>query len=65
MNPRFRAFLQFSFLGLVLVVLLVLFPRALAMAELAAMELRYFWWVILLFLLAVWFIWGIGKKPGN
>ena len=65
MNPRFRAFLQFSFLGLVLVVLLVLFPRALAMAELAAMELRYFWWVILLFLLAVWFIWGIGKKPRN
>ncbi|MEI6565227.1 MAG: hypothetical protein WCR20_01010 [Verrucomicrobiota bacterium] len=65
MNPRFRAFLQFSFLGLVLVVLLVLFPRALAMAELAAMELRYFWWVILLFLLAIWFIWGIGKKPGN
>jgi hypothetical protein len=65
MNPRFRAFLQFSFLGLVLVVLLVLFPRALAMAELAAMELRYFWWVILLFLLAIWFIWGIGKKPRN
>ncbi len=63
MNPRFRAFLQFSFLGLVLVVLLVLFPRALAMAELAAMELRYFWWVILLFLLAVWFIWGVGKRP--
>ncbi|MCX6886677.1 MAG: hypothetical protein NTX27_16750 [Verrucomicrobia bacterium] len=65
MNPRFRAVLQFSFLGLVLVVLLVLFPRALAMAELAAMELRYFWWVILLFLLAIWFIWGIGKKPRN
>jgi hypothetical protein len=27
--------------------------------------LRYFWWVILLFLLAIWFIWGIGKKPRN
>jgi len=29
----------------------------------AALELRYFWWLILLVALAVWLIWGIGRKP--
>lgn len=32
----------------------LLFPRVLAFAELAARELRYFWWLILLVAVGVW-----------
>jgi hypothetical protein len=55
MNPRARALLQFS--------LLILFPRALAFVEMAARELRYFWWLILLVALAIWLIWASRRKP--
>ena len=30
--------------------------------ELAAREIRYLWWVILLLALAIWLIWGLGRK---
>jgi hypothetical protein len=46
--------------GLVLAVgfgLFLLFPSALAFVEMAARELRYFWWLILLVALGVWLIW--------
>ena len=41
----------------------LLFPRAYAFVEQAARELRYFWWLVLLVALAIWLIWGIGRKP--
>ena len=63
MNPRLRAIIQVCLLLVVLAVLVVIFPSALAFVERAARELRYFWWVILLVALAIWFIWGIGRKP--
>jgi len=63
MNPRFRAALQIGILLVVLTVLVLIFPRAYAFVEMAARELRYFWWVILLVALAIWLIWGIGRKP--
>lgn len=47
----------------VLLGLVVAFPRAYGFVEMAARELRYLWWIILLVLLAIWFIWGLGKKP--
>jgi uncharacterized protein with PQ loop repeat len=62
MNPRLRAALQISVLAAVLVGLVLVFPRAFAFVEMAARELRYFWWVILLVALAIWLIWGIGRK---
>jgi uncharacterized protein with PQ loop repeat len=62
-NPRARAALQIGILAAVLVALVMIFPRAYAFAEMAARELRYFWWVILLVALAIWLIWGIGRKP--
>lgn len=62
MTPRQRAGLQIGVLIAVLVALVLLFPRAYAFAEMAARELRYFWWVILLVALALWLIWGIGRK---
>jgi len=63
MNPRQRAGFQIGILVVVLVALVLLFPSAYRFAEMAARELRYFWWVILLVALAMWLIWGIGRKP--
>lgn len=63
MNPRLRAFLHVGLLLVVLGLLLLIFPRAFGFVEMAARELRYLWWLVLIVLLAVWFIWGIGRKP--
>lgn len=63
MNPRARALVAILSLVAVLALLVLVFPRALAFAELAARELRYFWWLILIVALAVWLIWGVGRRP--
>jgi type VI protein secretion system component VasK len=63
MNPQLRAALRWLVLVAVLVLLALLFKPVLAFVEMAALELRYFWWLILLVALAVWLIWGIGRKP--
>jgi type VI protein secretion system component VasK len=63
MNPQVRAALRWLILVAVLVLLALLFKPVLAFVEMAALELRYFWWLILLVALAVWLIWGIGRKP--
>lgn len=63
MNPRLRAIIQVGLLLGLLVALVLVFPRAYAFVEMAARELRYFWWLILVIALAIWFIWGLGRKP--
>ena len=63
MNPRTRALLQFAVLIGLIVLLFLIFPRAFAFVELAARELRYLWWLILLLALAIWLIWGVKRKP--
>ena len=63
MSPRGRALLAMSALIGVLVLLVLGFPRALAFAELAARELRYFWWLVLIVALALWLIFGVGRRP--
>lgn len=63
MNPRLRGLMKLLVLVAVCVGLALLFPRAYGVMEMAARELRYFWWVILLVALAIWLIWGVGKKP--
>lgn len=63
MNPRVRAALRWLVLLGVLVLLALLFKPVLAFVEMAALELRYFWWLILLVALAGWLIWGVGRKP--
>jgi hypothetical protein len=63
MNPRVRATLQIGVLLSVIVVLFVLFPAALGFVEMAARELRYLWWLVLLIALATWLIWGLKRKP--
>lgn len=62
MNPRTRASFQIGLLLLVIVGLLLLFPSAMGFIEMAARELRYFWWLILLVALAVWLIWAGRRK---
>jgi hypothetical protein len=63
MNPRARAALQIGVLLAVIAVLFLVFPAAFGFVEMAARELRYLWWLILLIALAVWLIWGIRRKP--
>ncbi len=63
MSLRNRAIAQVCVLLAVFGGLVLLFPRAYAFAEMAARELRYFWWLLLLVVLAIWLIWGIGRKP--
>ena len=62
MNPRLIAFLKLLVLLTVIVGLVLLFPAALKFVELAARELRYLWWLVLLLALAAWLIWGLGTK---
>lgn len=61
MNPRY-AFL-FKLLGslVIILVLALLFPPVMKFVEGAARELRYFWWLVLLLLIALWLIWGLGR----
>ena len=55
--------LQIGLLVVVILVLFLVFPKAFAFVEMAARELRYLWWLILLVALAAWLIWGLRKKP--
>ena len=63
MNPRARVLLRAAVLIAVCVILFLIFPRMLAFTEMAARELRYFWWLILLVALACWLIWGFKRRP--
>jgi hypothetical protein len=45
-----------------IVLLAALFPPVMEFLEMAARELRYLWWLIFLVLIALWLIWGLGRK---
>lgn len=62
MTTGTRRVIQFAAALLVFVALAVIFPRFLAFVEMAARELRYLWWVILLAALGLWLIFGWGKR---
>jgi hypothetical protein len=62
MNPRWIAFFKLVALLIVMVALILLFPPAHEFVAMAGRDLFYFWWLILLVALAVWLIWGLGKK---
>ena len=63
MSPRLRAALRLAVLVGIVVTLVLLFPPAFAFVELAARELRYLWWLVLVVALAVWLIWGGARRP--
>jgi len=46
-------------------VLVLLFPPALAFVEMAARQLRYLWWLVLLLALGIWLIVGTRKSKGK
>ena len=62
MNLRLRAILQITVLLVVMGSLILLFPAAAEFAEMAARELRAFWWLALIIVLALWLIFGLGRK---
>ena len=62
MNPRYALFFKLVGAVLLIVLLAVIFPAVMEFVELAARELRYLWWLVLLVALAVWLIWGLGGK---
>lgn len=45
-----------------LVLACLLFPRVLAFVELAARELRYLWWLVLIAALGVWLAFFYGRE---
>jgi len=49
-------------LGAIVAVGVIAFPRVLGFVELAARELRYFWWLILLVAMGVWLVFFFGKN---
>jgi len=63
MTSRGRALLWSCVLVALGIGLVVVFPRALGFVEMAAREIRYLWWVVLLGALGVWLIWGVGRRP--
>jgi hypothetical protein len=62
MNPRWVFFFKLCGLAIVVIALILFFPPVLEFVEMGARELRYLWWLVLLLALAVWLIWGLGKK---
>ena len=62
MNPRLRATLQIGVLLVVIGSLIYFFPQAYEFVEMAARELRYYWWLVLILVLAIWLIFGMGRK---
>jgi hypothetical protein len=62
MNPRKRAALQLLVVVAVAALLLFLFPATFRFVEMAAREIRYLWWLVLIAALAVWLIWGTGRR---
>lgn len=63
MTPRTRAILQCGVVVGVAATLFLVFPATFRFVEMAARELRYLWWLILLLALGGWLIWGVGRRP--
>jgi hypothetical protein len=62
MNPRYALAVKLLGAVLLLLVLAMLFPAVMEFIEAAARDLRYFWWLVLLALLAAWLVWGFGRR---
>ena len=62
MNPRYAFVLKLLGALILIVLLAALFPPVLEYLDVAARELRYLWWLVLLVLIALWLIWGLGRK---
>jgi len=54
MTPLGRRYAAYFIAFLMLAAICVMFPRVLAFVELAARELRYLWWLVLIVAFGVW-----------
>ena len=63
MSPRARGLFRLLFLVALMVGLFLLFPAAFRFVEGAARSIVRLWWLVLLLALAVWLIWGVGRRP--
>ena len=62
MNPRFAFACKLLAILLLIVALALLFPPVMRFVGMAARDVVYLWWLVLLLLLAFWLIWGLGQK---
>ncbi len=60
--PTGRRLVAYIIALLILGVICLLFPRALAFVELAARELRYLWWLILIAAFGIWLAFSASAK---
>lgn len=63
MNAPVRGLARLLVLVAAAVVLFLLFPAAFRFVEGAAVSVMRLWWLFLLLALAVWLIWGVGRRP--
>ncbi len=62
MRPGARSLAQWAIVLGVVAGLFFLFPGALGFVEMAAREIRYLWWLVLLLALAIWLIWSSKRR---
>jgi hypothetical protein len=62
MTPRARRVVGVLVVAAFFIGACLAFPRLLAFVELAARELRYFWWLILMLALGVWLAFFVGRR---
>ena len=62
MTPHGRRNAAYLVAIVMVVALCIVFPRVLAFAELAAREIRYLWWLILIAVVGVYFAFFAGRK---
>lgn len=61
-TPRARNAVLLAVALAIFVSAAIAFPRILAVFELAARQLRVFWWLVLILVLGVWLAFFYGKK---
>ena len=61
-TPRSRNAVLLAVALAIFVGVTIAFPRILAVFELAARQLRVFWWLVLILVLGVWLAFFYGKK---
>ncbi len=59
--PTRRTLIQFTAV-LALILICLVFRRAFYFFERSALELRYFWWLFLIFAIGLWFLSMIGPN---
>jgi hypothetical protein len=62
MSPLVRRRIAWMSAVAMIVALLIIFPRVLAFAELAARELRYLWWLVLIAAIGIYLSFFAGRR---